>query len=73
MDQSATEKGKQNIGNGETENERPSSLPPLAPTTDPTNPHNQEETGDWVASSRSSDRRNNEPGLAHKDRQQRTN
>jgi hypothetical protein len=47
--------------------------PPSAPTSDPTNPHNQEAAGDWVANSRASDRRNNEPGLANRDRQQRTN
>ena len=73
MDQSAMEQGKQNTSDEKTGNARQSSEPPLAPTTDPTNPHNQEATGDWVANSRSSDRRNNEPGLANKDRQQRTN
>jgi hypothetical protein len=73
MDHSAKEQGKQHRGDDETGTTCQSGGPPMAPTTDPTNPHNQEETGDWVANSRASDRRNNEPGLAHKDRQQRTN
>jgi hypothetical protein len=53
--------------------ERQSSEPPLAPTTDPTNSHNREATGDWVANSRASDRRTNEPGLTNHERQRRTN
>ncbi len=45
--------------------------PPASPGTDPTNPHNQEPTGEWVAAERASDRRNSEPGLTEHDRQQR--
>lgn len=42
-----------------------------APTTDPTNPHNQEPTGDWVSSAHTSERRNNEPGLTEEERKRR--
>lgn len=45
--------------------------PMPAPTSDPTNPHNQEPTGDWVANQRAAERRNNEPGLTEQDRKQR--
>jgi hypothetical protein len=73
MDPSSTGNVKKHTDEEADQIERQSAKPPLAPTTDPTNPHNQEETGHWVASSRASDRRNNEPGLANRDRQQRTN
>ena len=42
-----------------------------APTSDQTNPHNQEPTGDWVASSRAAERKNNEPGLTDEERKRR--
>ncbi|HTU23220.1 MAG TPA: hypothetical protein VMG10_34620 [Gemmataceae bacterium] len=42
-----------------------------APGTDPTNPYNQEPTGDWVANQRAAERSNNEPGLTDHDRKQR--
>lgn len=42
-----------------------------APTTDPTNPHNQEPAGDWVANERAAERRNNEPGLTDEERKNR--
>lgn len=42
-----------------------------APATDPTSPHNQEPTGDWVASGRAADRRNNEPGMTDEERKRR--
>lgn len=42
-----------------------------SPATDPTNPHNQEPTGDWVANERAAERSNNEPGLTDPDRKQR--
>lgn len=45
--------------------------PRSAPATDPTNPHNQEPVGDWVANERAAERRNIEPGLTDADRQQR--
>jgi hypothetical protein len=45
--------------------------PVAAPSTDPTNPHNQEPAGDWVANERAAERRNNEPGLTDRDRKQR--
>jgi hypothetical protein len=73
MNQRSTGNVKKQTGDEMTEIARQHSEPPLAPTSDPTNPHNQEEAGDWVANSRASDRRNNEPGLTNKDRQQRTN
>lgn len=42
-----------------------------SPATDPTNPHNQEPAGDWVANERAAERHNNEPGLTDHDRKQR--
>lgn len=45
--------------------------PPASPGTDPTNPHNQEPVGDWIANERASDRRNTEPGMTEADRQRR--
>lgn len=42
-----------------------------SPATDPTNPSNQEPVGDWVANERTSERRNNEPGLTDQDRKER--
>ena len=39
-----------------------------APATDPTNPYNQEPTGEWVANERAADRRNNEPGMTEGER-----
>jgi hypothetical protein len=45
--------------------------PMASPGTDPTNPYNQEPTGDWVANERAAERSNNEPGLTDHDRQQR--
>lgn len=42
-----------------------------SPATDPTNPHNQEPTGDWVANEHASDRRNNEPGMTNREREGR--
>ncbi len=45
--------------------------PIAAPSSDPTNHHNQEPTGDWVAQERAAERRNNEPGLTDADRKQR--
>lgn len=45
--------------------------PSASPGTDPTNPHNQEPTGDWVANERAAERSNNEPGLTDHDRKQR--
>jgi hypothetical protein len=42
-----------------------------SPTTDPTNPHNQEPVGDWTANERAAERRNNEPGLTDEERKQR--
>ncbi len=45
--------------------------PITSPATDPTNPHNQEPAGDWVANERAAERRNNEPGLTDQERKQR--
>lgn len=45
--------------------------PQDAPASDPTNPHNQEPAGDWVAHERAAERKNNEPGLTDADRKQR--
>lgn len=45
--------------------------PAASPATDPTNPYNQELTGDWVANERAAERSNNEPGLTDHDRKQR--
>jgi hypothetical protein len=45
--------------------------PPSSPATDPTNPHNQEPTGDRVANERASDRRNSEPGMTDRERKRR--
>lgn len=45
--------------------------PMAAPTSDPTNPHNQEPADDWGANERASERRNNEPGLTEEERKQR--
>jgi hypothetical protein len=42
-----------------------------APTSDQTNPHNQEPTGEWVASGRPAERKNNEPGLTDEERKGR--
>jgi hypothetical protein len=42
-----------------------------SPGSDPTNPHNQEAAGDWVANEQASDRRNSEPGITDRERQQR--
>jgi hypothetical protein len=42
-----------------------------SPGTDPTNPHNQEPSGHWVANERAAERSNNEPGLTDRDRKQR--
>jgi hypothetical protein len=44
---------------------------PPAPTSDQTNPHNQEPTGDWVANGRAAERKNNEPGLTDEERKRR--
>jgi len=43
-----------------------------SPQTDPTNPVNQESTGEWVAAENASENRENEPGLANRDRDERT-
>ncbi len=43
------------------------------PATDPTNPHNQEADGEWVANERASDRRNSEPGITDHERGRRKN
>ena len=45
--------------------------PVHSPGTDPTNPVTQESVGDWTASQGASERRNNEPGLTEKERQNR--
>jgi IS30 family transposase len=45
--------------------------PIAGPITDPTNPHNQEPTGHWVANERAVERRNNEPGLTDEERKRR--
>ncbi len=45
--------------------------PHSAPATDPTNPHNQEPVGDWLANERAAERRNNEPGLTDAERKRR--
>jgi hypothetical protein len=42
-----------------------------APNSDPTNPHNQEPVGDWIANERASERRNTEPGFTDEERKQR--
>lgn len=42
-----------------------------APASDPTNPHNQEPAGDWVANERAAERKNNEPGLTDEERKRR--
>jgi hypothetical protein len=42
-----------------------------APTSDSTNPHNQEPAGDWVANERAAERKNNEPGLTDEERKRR--
>jgi hypothetical protein len=52
-------------------NEPQTTKPIVAPATDPTNPHNQEPTGDWVANERAAERRNNEPGLTDEERKRR--
>jgi hypothetical protein len=51
----------------ETEGNQPLS----SPATDPTNPHNQEPAGHWVANERASDRRNSEPGMTDRERKRR--
>jgi hypothetical protein len=53
------------------ESARKTTQPIATPITDPTNPHNQEPAGDWVANERAAERRNNEPGLTDHDRRQR--
>jgi cell division protein FtsN len=45
--------------------------PMAAPVSDPTNPHNQEPAGDWVANARAAERSNNEPGLTDEERKRR--
>jgi hypothetical protein len=45
--------------------------PVSSPATDPTNPHNQEPTGEWVANERAADRRNREPGMTESERKRR--
>jgi len=45
--------------------------PISSPATDPTNPHNQEPTGEWVANERAADRRNSEPGMTEEERKRR--
>lgn len=42
-----------------------------APTSDPTNPHNQEPANDWTANERAAERKNNEPGLTDEERKRR--
>jgi hypothetical protein len=42
-----------------------------SPQTDPTNPFRQESAGHWLASERESERRQDEPGLIDRDRQER--
>ncbi len=42
-----------------------------SPATDPTNPYNQEPTGDWIANERASERRNSEPGMTDRERKRR--
>ena len=54
-----------------TEKAAEATQPIATPITDPTNPHNQEPTGDWVANERAAERRNNEPGLTDNERQKR--
>ena len=51
--------------------DRDTARPSASPATDPTNPHNQEPAGDWVANERAAERSNNEPGLTDHDRKQR--
>ena len=48
-----------------------STRPMPAPNSDPTNPHNQEPVGDWIANERASERRNTEPGFTDEERKQR--
>lgn len=45
--------------------------PMAAPASDPTNPYQNEPSGDWAANERAAERRNNEPGLTDGDRKQR--
>ncbi|HEY7426001.1 MAG TPA: hypothetical protein VH682_17355 [Gemmataceae bacterium] len=42
-----------------------------SPATDPTNPYNQEPTGEWVANERAAERRNSEPGMTDDERKRR--
>ena len=45
--------------------------PRSSPQTDPTNPHAQEATGEWVTAEQTSERRADEPGLTERDREER--
>lgn len=60
-----TERTDEKTGALDTNTTRPRG----SPGTDPTNPHNQELTGDGVANEPTAERSNNEPGLT--DRKQR--
>jgi hypothetical protein len=42
-----------------------------SPQTDPTNPFRQESAGRWLPAERESERRQDEPGLTDRDRQER--
>ncbi len=42
-----------------------------SPQTDPTNPYTQESTGVWTAAEQNSERREKEPGLTERDREER--
>jgi hypothetical protein len=45
--------------------------PHAAPQTDPTNPHRQESVGEWARAEEENERRQAEPGLTDRDRQER--
>lgn len=71
MDQQSKNDSAAQTGGQSSSAEPKSSEPWASPGTDPTNPHNQEGTGEWTAHGRASDRRNSEPGLTDRERERR--
>jgi len=59
------------VGPKHNRGEEAPAQPVASPGTDPTNPQNQERTGDWIANEGASDRRNNEPGMTDAERKRR--
>ncbi len=56
---------------GGTVGQHEDARPRPSPQTDPTNPWHQESVSEWVASERATERKQDEPGLTDRDREER--